>query len=73
MMWNEWGDYVADNEQNDQDSHVNFDFLSALLKPKVHTQLRAFRFLSQHPFWVLVLTICEISFRRLFLFFVVNF
>ncbi|KAB1203893.1 hypothetical protein CJ030_MR8G020766 [Morella rubra] len=34
MMWNEWGDYVADNEQNDQDSHVNFDFLSALLRPK---------------------------------------
>ena len=38
MMWDEWDDNVnTDHEQSDrhQDSHLNFDFLSALSKPKV--------------------------------------
>ena len=37
-MWDEWDDNVnTDHEQSDrqQDSHLNFDFLSALSKPKV--------------------------------------
>uniref|UniRef100_A0A7N2MI52 J domain-containing protein n=1 Tax=Quercus lobata TaxID=97700 RepID=A0A7N2MI52_QUELO len=37
MMWDEWDDNVnTDHEQSDrhQDSHLNFDFLSALSKPK---------------------------------------
>ncbi|KAF5456025.1 hypothetical protein F2P56_025541 [Juglans regia] len=34
MMWDEWDDNATDHEQPDQDSHLNFDFLSALSKPK---------------------------------------
>ncbi|KAL5558532.1 hypothetical protein UlMin_034743 [Ulmus minor] len=35
MMWDEWDETkLPDTEQPDQDSHLNFDFLSALSKPK---------------------------------------
>ncbi|KAL9450052.1 hypothetical protein AB3S75_011901 [Citrus x aurantiifolia] len=34
MMWDEWVDCNNNDEQTQQDSHVNFDFLSLLAKPK---------------------------------------
>ncbi|XP_062164624.1 uncharacterized protein LOC133871241 [Alnus glutinosa] len=34
MIWDEWDDNVTDHEHSDQESHLNFDFLSALSKPK---------------------------------------
>ncbi|KAF7817016.1 chaperone protein DnaJ [Senna tora] len=34
MMWDEWDDNIPEAEQPDQDSYLNFDFFSALAKPK---------------------------------------
>ncbi|EXC16676.1 Chaperone protein DnaJ [Morus notabilis] len=35
MIWDEWEDYsVPGGEESDQHSHLNFDFLSNLSKPK---------------------------------------
>ncbi|KAK4274157.1 hypothetical protein QN277_017431 [Acacia crassicarpa] len=34
MTWDEWDNNIPEGDQTDQDSPLNFDFFSALFKPK---------------------------------------
>jgi hypothetical protein len=65
MIWDEWDDNVTDHEHSDQDSHVNFDFVSALSKPKVYaSSSKLFFFFCWVTFpYNLFLFYCRITIR----------